>query len=541
MPPYLDNIKEFLGRLSLGQKLALGLVIFGGIGVLTGIAYWANKPDYTLLFGSLAPTDANKVVEVLQSDGIRYQLKENGTAIYVPRDQVYELRLRFAGEGVISDGLIGYELFDKGTLGMTDFMQKLNLRRALEGELARTISNIKQVAACRVHLVMPERSPFRETQTRPSASVILELAGNARLTSEQIEGITALVAGAVEGLSPTDVTVLDSRGNMLSNPDANDADALISSTQLKHQRAIEVMLTEKGQSILDQIVGRGNAVVRVNATLDFDRSVAERNVIDPESATVIAEERHDEQGGTDVANSSIRNYELTRTLERTEKGVGTIRYLTVSVLLNARPAQRSDSEEEDETQPAFETYPPEELAEIEALVKNAVGYNAERGDQFAIHQTRFDTSVDDQIATEIREQRRMEQFQLYLRYGLMVLALALAAWLIRSASRRLTAQGHLPAVGGPLQAHTIGGDGQVAQLEGGAAGGPPQLGAHPDEDEDDLVLVDDVYTSKLSPEARARLKAKHIMFEEIKKQVNDKPEAAADLIRSWLVADMNEN
>src|SRR5690606_27546457 len=161
----------------------------------------------------------------------------------------------------------------------------------------------------------------------------------------------------------------------------------------KHQRAIEVMLAEKGQSILDQIVGRGNAVVRVNATLDFNRSVAEKNMIDPESATVIAEERHDETGGEDNANSSIRNFELSRTTERTEKGVGAIQYLTVSVLLNAKRQGGPDGGEAADSaaaEPTFETYPAEELAEIESLVKNAVGFSGERGDQFALHQTRFD-------------------------------------------------------------------------------------------------------------------------------------------------------
>lgn len=536
MNPFFQNIKQFLARLSLGQKLALGLVLVGGIGVLSGIAYWAGQPDYALLFGNLEPTDANKVVEALKTDGTRYELRENGTAIYVPRDNVYELRLRFAGEGVISDGPIGYELFDKGTLGMTDFMQKLNLRRALEGELARTISNIRQVDACRVHLVMPERSPFRETQTKPSASVILQVAPNARLTAEQIDGITALVAGAVEGLMPDDVTVLDARGNMLSDPDARDEDALISSTQLRHQHAIETMLSEKGQTILDQIVGPGNAVVRVNATLDFSRSVAERNIIDPESATVIAEEKQDQQGGADTANSSIRNYELSRTVERVEKSVGEIQYLTVSVLLNARaiPAAEGAGDEV----PRYETYPEQELTEIESLVKNAVGFSAARGDQFAIHQTRFDTSVDDRIAADIREQQWNDQLQIYLRYGLMIVALGLAFWLIRSASRRMSGQ-RGPVFGEPLRAQNV--DAPRGQLTGSGAG-RNQLNPHEEEEEDDdLVLVDDVFTSKLTPEARARLKAKHLMFEEVKKQVVEQPDTTADLIRTWLIDDLQRD
>lgn len=529
---FLNNIQQFLARLSLGQKLALGLVLVGGIGVLSGITYWAGQPDYTLLFGNLEPTDANKVVERLQADRVKYQLKDGGSAVYVPRGDVYELRLKFAGEGVISDGPMGYELFDRGTLGMTDFMQKLNLKRALEGELARTISNIRQVDICRVHLVMPERSPFRETQTQPSASVVLQLAANARLGAEQIEGITALVAGAVEGLSPSDVTVLDTRGNMLSRPNADDPDALMSSTQLRHQRAVEMHLTEKAQTMLDQTVGPGNAIVRVAATIDFSRSVAERSIIDPESATVIAEERQDQQTGEDNANAAIRNFELSRTVERSEKGVGGIDYLTVSVILNANRAARGAGEVE-EPAPGYQQ---EQLDEVESLVKNAVGFNPDRGDRLAVHQTRFDTSVDEQIATDMREQRRNEQMQIYLRYGLMLLALAVAIWLLRSASRKVNPQQEGPLfLDGPMRPQQLGGSGKPrATVADGT--NARQLVPH-EEEEEEVVMIDDVFSSKLSAEAKARLKAKHLMFEEIKKQIDDKPTNTADLLRSWMVED----
>ena len=293
MNGFLDNLRTFLKDLTLGQKASLLGVIAGAIALMVVVGIWVNRPDYALLFGNLSSTDAGKIVESLQNDRIKYQLRDSGTAVYVPRQEVFELRLRFAGEGIVSDGPVGYELFDSGTLGMTDFMQKLNLKRALEGELARTISSIRQVDIARVHLVIPERSPFRETQSQASASVVLKLMGNSRLSQDQIEGISALVAGAVEGMDTGQVTVLDTRGNMLSNPAQYDGDRLETSNQLRHQRAIEQHLTEKGQSMLDQILGPGNALVRVAATLDFSRSYAERDVIDPESATVVSEERLD--------------------------------------------------------------------------------------------------------------------------------------------------------------------------------------------------------------------------------------------------------
>ncbi len=529
-----EQLKQFLSRLSLGQRLALGAVTIGSILLLLGIAYWAGRPEYALLFGGLSPSDANRIVETLREESVPYQLKEGGTAIWVPRDRVYELRLRFAGEGLVSDGPVGYELFDKNTLGMTDFMQRLNYKRALEGELARTIMSLQQVELAKVHLVLPERSPFRETQVAPSASVLLSLKSGARLTEEQIDGITALVAGAVEGLDPANVTVLDARGNLLSNPDAGNAELALSSTQLKLRQALETHLTEKGQSMLDRVLGPGNAIVRVSATLNFNQSVTERQLIDPESATVISEERLEETGTAgegSSASSMVRNYELSRTVERIQQNGGDIEYLTVSVILNQRFEPGPDGA------PQPRPYTTDELREIEELVKNAVGFRPERGDRFAIHQTRFDTQIDDQIAQELREQRRQEQLNLYLRYGLMVLALGLAVWLLRALVRRMgELTGETQVLIGRIDGKHRALDAPEGVLGALQGKGMPRLESG--ESDEELVLIDDIYTSRLSSEAKARLKAKHILFEEVQKQVNEKPEEAAEIIRSWLVADM---
>ncbi|MFW5973429.1 MAG: flagellar basal-body MS-ring/collar protein FliF [Bacteroidota bacterium] len=531
MSGFTDNLGAFFKGLTLGQKSALAAVIIGAVTLLAVVALWANRPDYALLFANLSSSDASKIVESLQSDGVRYQLRDSGTSVYVPRQDVYELRLRFAGEGVVSDGPVGYELFDGGTLGMTDFMQKLNLRRALEGELARTISAIRQVEIARVHLVIPERSPFRETQTQASASVVLKTTGTTRLSAEQIEGITSLVAGAVEGMDASQVTVLDARGNMLSNPSRVQGDQLETSNQLRHQRAIETHLTEKGQTMLDQMLGPGNALVRVSAALDFTRSISERDLIDPESATIVSEERLDEQGAEDAAaTSSVRNFEMSRTRERSEKSVGDVSYLTVSVILNYK---RQPGEDDAPVQQV--PYEAAEIQEIEALVRNAVGFNTARGDQITTHQTRFDTSFDERLANEMVEQRREERMQLLLRYGLMLLAILAAVWLILSATRRVT-----KAVEGrqtimldePLRARPVEGRRQKKT-------DPSRL--EEADEEEEFMLVDDVYTSKLSPEAKARLKAKHVMFEEIKSQVVAHPEDTAELFRSWMAEDVSKS
>ncbi|RMF62041.1 MAG: flagellar M-ring protein FliF, partial [Bacteroidetes bacterium] len=437
MNGYLDQLTQFLGRLPLRQKLALATVLIGSIVVLALVGYWASRPTYALLFSNLEASEASRVVESLNEKGVPYELKEGGTSIFVPQDQVYGLRLSLMGEGVITDGPLGDKIFDQNTLGMTNFMQKVNLRRALEGELARTIASLDQVEMARVHLVLPEKRAFAQNQSPPTASVVLHLAPGARLTETQIMGITSLVAGAVEGMTPDEVTLLDTRGNLLSNPHKKETDLVLTATQLQMQRDIEEHLTGKGQSMLDQVLGKGNAIVRVSATLDFTRSVVEKKEIDPESATVISEERLEEDSEAGNANSSVRNYEMSETRQRSEKTAGEIAYLTVSVILNQRPAPPANAEASEENpSPERRSYTAEELSEIEALVKNAVGFRAERGDQFAIHQTVFDTSVDQEVAQELAQFERERQLERYLRYGLMLLAVLLALWLIRSASRR---------------------------------------------------------------------------------------------------------
>ena len=443
----------------------------------------------------------------------------------MPKDKVYDLRLRFAGEGIVSDGTSGYEIFDRNTLGMTDFMQKLNLKRALEGELARTISGIEQVDAARVHLVIPERSPFRETQAPATASVVVDLKGSSRLSLAHIEGMVSLVAGAVEGLEPNDVNILDANGALLSDPNAGDNETQLTTNQLRLQTEKEAYLANKAQTLLDQMLGSGNSILRVNLELDFSRAVKENSTIDPESQTVIAEERLQEEGDIDNASSSVKNYEVSRSIETIEKSVGDISYLSVSVILNYKPAPDVDAEvveaNLEDASPSYIPHSDEELTRIEALVKEAVGWRPDRGDGFAISQLQFDTTQEDRLNAELQAQRRTEQIEFYVRYGLMVIALGLAAWLIMSASKRAKET---------VEANKVKALEEIRAKERKSLG-PGEVS---EKGKEGLMLIDDFYTSKLSPEARAKLKAKQAMLEELQEQVLADPQRAANLLRSWL-------
>ena len=533
MENFFQNIKAFYDRLPPKQRIGIGLVVLGSLASLVFITLWAQQTDYGLLFGNLSETAASEVVEILQTENISYKLEEGGTSIYVPRDKVYDLRLRFAGEGIVSDGSSGYEIFDQNTLGMTDFMQKLNLKRALEGELARTISGIEQVEAARVHLVIPERSPFRETQSPATASVVVDLKGNSKLSLAHIEGMVALVAGAVEGLETSDVNILDANGSLLSDPNAGDNETQLTTNQLRLQTEKEAYLANKAQSLLDQMLGRGNSILRVNLELDFSRAVRENSTIDPESQTVIAEERLQEEGDIDNASSSVKNYEVSRSIETIEKSVGDISYLSVSVILNykmnADTGELVEANLDEETQ-RFIPHTDEEIIKIESLVKEAVGWRLDRGDGFALSQIQFDTTEEDRITAELIAQRRTDQIEMYVRYGLMIIALGLAAWLILNASKRAKET---------VEAN------KAKALEEIKAKNRKRLGTGKGDsdlprDENGLILIDDFYTSKLSPEAKAKLKAKQAMLEELKEQVLADPQRAANLLRSWLSSAENE-
>ncbi len=527
MRSLFEGLRLFINRLPPAQRVVIAGVFVGGVLLLAAVGYWASRPDYSLLFARLGPSDAGQIVDALRDDGIRYQLREGGSAVYVPREKVYDLRLRFAAQSIGADSPAGYELFDQGSLGMTDFMQKLNLKRALEGELSRTISSMRPVEVARVHLVTPERSPFREARNEPSASVVIRFAGSARLSAAQIEGIGGLVAGAVEGLTSDRVTVLDTRGNVLSSAGSGNADLALSSTQLRVTKALEDHLAQKGQSMLDQFLGPGNAIVRVAALLDFNKTVSEVDRIDPESATIISEQRLDEQGGDESANSTMRNYEMTRTRERQEKSAYDITEISVSLVLNQPVSEDPESEAITRSE-----YSPEELQQIEEVVKSAVGFDGQRGDQFAVHQSPFDTSSQDQLTQDIAAAGRSRLIQNIARYAVMLIALFAGIWFLRGSLTTVTRMGTEMAERALEEAKIAAaqleqvntsdaGNKQVDQAAGATAALPSG----------------DLYTSKLSPEAQARLQAKNVVFDEIIESVGENPDDAADLLRTWVAED----
>ncbi|TNE71803.1 flagellar M-ring protein FliF [bacterium] len=561
MSQFTDALSRFFRPLSVAQRVLFGIISIIIVVSVVGTFIWATRPDYSLLFGNLAPSSAQTIVEELQKKGVPYNLTDGGSTIMVPRESVYELRLQFAQQGAKGSDYRGYELFDSNTLGMTDFMQRVNLKRALEGELARTIGSMDQIEFARVHLVLPERSPFTESTVQASASVILNMNPSSRLSPAQIEGISSLVAGSVEELAIENVTILDQRGNKISNNEALGSDIGLSNAQLKVKQQAENYLTVKGQTMLDRVLGTGNSIVRVSTDHDFEKLSRDSELIDPESRIVISEETRTQalsdvqkqpipfdqndppalrgqtvDKGTNQQESStrVRNYEVNTTREKYEKPIGTISRMTVSVLLNYKQNRLQSTDGRDSV--IYFPYTQAELRDITGAIRNALGVNAVRGDDVTITQIRF----EDQLSQDLQQQTIMlqEQIQLnqWIKWGFILLGLMAALAILYAIVRKVNP--NTPPLFFDMK----------PEIQKGESGNQKSLPKNKTEqndegesdfDEDNMEFVNlessDVYQRKLSPEAQKRLKMKSKMFDEIKNFAEFKPDEAANLVRSFMV------
>ncbi len=395
-------------NLTPGQRIMVGGTIAAVIIAVVVGAWVISRAGYSVLYSGLAPEEAGQIVEKLEQRNIPYRLAGGGGTILVPSSKVYDARIELASEGYPRSGTVGFEIFDKTVFGMTEFLQKVNYRRALEGELAKTIMQMDEVEGVRVHIVVPEKSLFKEDQQAATASVVLKTNPASSLSRKHVEGIAYLVASAVEGLDPERVTILDSKGTLLSkgffNGQGQPGDAL----ELKQQ--VEAYLEGKAQTLLDGVLGPGKSIVRVAAELNLERieRTIQRN--DPESGVVISEERTESSdgGAGGTSESSVTNYEFDKTIENIAGEVGNIERLSVAVMVDGK--YETEGEGENATK-RFVPRSDEELAKIASIVKSAVGFDDMRNDYFEIASIAFDRSY---LADEEQGMEKMLRMQFYL-------------------------------------------------------------------------------------------------------------------------------
>jgi flagellar M-ring protein FliF len=440
MPPLLQQIRASLQQFSPGQRVALFTVMIGVVSALIALSLWANRPEYALLYSNLAPEDANQIVTTLRDDGISYRLGANGSAVYIPADQVSEYRLTFAASGVATGSVTGFELFDEQRMGMTTFMQRVNYQRALEGELTTTINQMEEVRMSRVHLVIPERKFFEEGE-QSSASVVLHLQPGAILSPRRVNGIAALVANSVPDLRGENVSIVDATGNLLSEVIREGEDVSIGSQNWEVRRSVEDGLQTKVQELLDDVLGPGKSVVKVSADLDFTQRERTETSYDPDNTAVLSEERNVEQyTGTDTSmrniEQTVTNYELNQILEHVVASSGEVIRLTVAVLVDG---SYDIGPNDDGIQEA--TYVPRESQEIErlrTLVANAIGIDFNRGDQVTVENMQFDREDELAELASIQTVERRDLWNNILKNGAIGLALIVSLILLLRMLRSTT-------------------------------------------------------------------------------------------------------
>jgi flagellar M-ring protein FliF len=389
------------------------LVVTAGILLMT----WSQKADQQLLFANLSEEDAGAIVQKLNEQKIPYTT--SGGGIMVPADKVYEVRLQLASQGLPQGGGVGYELFDKTSFTMTDFVQKLNYRRALQGELSRTIRSLAEVEQCRVHLAVPEKTLFVQKDDRPKASVLLKLRPGRRLSQAQVQGIVHLVSSSIEGLDPKDVTVVNNTGEMLTSVvDENFAET---GSQFEYQRNYERDMETKVISMLEPVVGKGKVKARVAASFDFTKTEKTEEKYDPDSQVARSEQRNTEkstsavsggvpgtasnlpgrqqaavQPGTPAVSekkSETINYEITKTVSHVISPTGEIKKLSAVVLVDGTYASAQGQAEKKYT-PRTE----DEVKQFEDMVKKAVGFSTDRGDEVKVVNLPFETIPQEELA-----------------------------------------------------------------------------------------------------------------------------------------------
>jgi flagellar M-ring protein FliF len=383
--PTLEQLRRIWERLPGTQRATIVMIGIALVAIIIFVGTWASRTEYAVLYGNLDPEDAGAVTEELRSQNVAYKLGNGGRTVLVPNDKVYDTRLTLASAGLPNNNSQGYELLDTSKLGWTDFVQKLQFRRALEGEIGRTIQSLDAVQAARVHIVMPEPSLFVEETRQPTASIMVKVRPGASLREAEVRGIVHLVASSVEGLQPGQVTVIDTSGRLLSSPqDPNDLLGS-SSDQLTLARSIEEGLARKAQSALEQVLGPNRAVVRVAAEIDLERAERTREIYDGENPVVRSEQRsQQETADAGTSESATTNYEISKTIERIVDTPGSIRRLTASVFVDGSYQVAPTGER---------TYVPrsaEEMQKLTSLIKNVIGYSADRGDELSVENLPFD-------------------------------------------------------------------------------------------------------------------------------------------------------
>lgn len=528
-----EAFSRFLENLPLGGRNGLMVAIISTVIALTAVIWFITRPSYKTLFSSLPEVEAGRVVEQLVKMNVPYQLGVGGSSIEVPSDRVYDLRLEMATLGLPKKGTgVGFEVFDQGNLvGMTDFMQRMNFQRALQGELARTIESIDAVTKARVHLVMPKQSLFVTEERPTTASVIMELVHP--LNAKQADGIVHLVAAAVEGLDETQVTLLDQKGNLVAGGQKSAKDGRMGSDEsMDMQKQVEKSLENRAQAILDKIIGINasgvsRSIVRITADLDLSQVERQEETFNPDGQVARSEQTSNESskgefgvGGTpgvrpndandrsgagasgsnqtrNVERETI-NYEISKKVEKIVLPVGTIKRLSVAVLVDAKKSDKPDAE------PKYIKRTEDEIKDLRKIVEQAVGFRTDRGDTMEVSETPFAAMV----VSEEDSIPFWKQPAFWMQVGLVLTVLLVLFIVLKPMVQRLMEN--------ELSADTSGVPAAVAELQ-------------------EQLLAEGIGTLPTEQPIRMRVPDRNIKL--TSQMIGEHVEDAREILRSWLALD----
>ena len=554
MNPIAELIRQ-LGPVRLAALAATGIAV---LGFFIFLSSRLSTGGMALLYGDLDPQDSGQIIQTLQSKNIPYDIKAGGKQIFVPGDQVLQLRVSLAESGLPGGGSVGYEIFDNNQgIGTTNFVQNINLVRALEGELARTIGAMRNVRGARVHLVMPRRELFSREKQEASASVVLQVQSSSRLNNEQVQAIQHLIAAAVPSMDPQKISVLDDRGQLLARGNG-DSTSAAAGTADEMRVGFENRMRQAIIELLERTVGLNRVRAEINAEIDYDRVVENAEIFDPDSqvarSTQTVQENensseNDDQDtvtvqnnlpeteataagtGTSAASQVSRteetvNFEITKTIRNRVKESGQIKRLSVAVLVDGKYIENDDGDK------VWQPRAADELAQLETLVKSAVGFNEQRGDSVEIVNMQFvklePLEFDDgSLFLGISKEEFMQLAEILV---LAVVGLLVILLVVRPVLTRLFESMPTALAGGPAGALGDQEGVALAQLTGPeATADMAELLEEDEEEVEDESLLDQMIDIN---QVEGRVRASSL--KQIGEIVDKHPEEAIAIVRNWM-------
>ncbi len=449
-----ENLLKKFNEFSMAKKV---LILSGFVFLLTSfiiLISYKGTGGYVTLYYNIPIEQAGDIVDFLKKNRIKFKIDDRTGTIKVPKNKVYEARMLLAKAGILGSNGVGFEIFDKTSFGVTEFVQKVNYLRAIQGELARSIETIRGIKSARVHIVTPKESLFKDEQNPPTASVMITYkVGYNTLKNEQIKAIVNLVANSVEGMKPENVVVLDNLGNVLTDKLEEEENVTAGvQKKIEYKKRVERYYKKEIQSMLEKVVGKGKVVVRVNAELDFTKLKETKEFYDPEN---VAERSHEKDTEKVYAQNNIKggipgvvsnvpsvmaqqiqksiskkqplmkekeheivNYEISKTITSIEKPIGVIKRLSVAVLVDGKYKEVKKGKKKVKE---YVPRSPEEMKVLEEIVKKAIGFDPNRKDQIEIANIAFNYSDIEQINKMVKKQELISLITLGIKYGLTIL------------------------------------------------------------------------------------------------------------------------